>query len=292
MDKFKGAIVHPQSWPEDLELRGQEGRGDRLRRDGRDANSGDRRQLRPRHHAAALADLFQHRPQRHRARRDAAAAAGQGGMDPRDRAPQDPVRAGSVHPPLVHRAREGQAGAAGRHSRLSRSRIRASSRSTSRRATGRGGSASPSCPTATCSGGQSGKASVVTDEIDRFTENGHPAEVRQGARGRHHRHRDRLQPERAGRHRVRDRRQAARLRRHRHLSRHDVHRRAQHGVGVRLLPRELDAARRSGRRLRVPPAEAHEEEAARRRWRRRCGPRTRTCRCCRGSTRRTSIPAT
>ena len=33
------------------------------------------------------------------------------------------------------------------------------------------------------------------------------------------------------------------LRRHRHLPRHDVHRRAQHGLGVRLLPRQLDAAR-------------------------------------------------
>ena len=41
---------------------------------------------------------------------------------------------------------------------------------------------------------KSGKASVVTDEIDRFTEKGHPAEVRQGAGSRHHRHRDRLQP--------------------------------------------------------------------------------------------------
>ena len=69
----------------------------------------------------------------------------------------------------------------------------------------------------------------------------HPAEVRQGARGRHHRHRHRLQSQRARRHRLHHRRQAARLRRHRHLSRHDVHRRAQHGLGVRLLPRELDA---------------------------------------------------
>ena len=55
-----------------------------------------------------------------------------------------------------------------------------------------------------------GKASVVTDEIERFTENGHSAEVRQGTRGRHHRHRDRLQPLRARRHRLRHRRQAAR----------------------------------------------------------------------------------
>ena len=61
--------------------------------------------------------------------------------------------------------------------------------------------------------------------------------------GRHHRHRHRLPPQRAGRHRLRDRRRAARFRRDRHLSRHDVHRRAQHGLGVRLLPRQLDLAR-------------------------------------------------
>ena len=103
--------------------RGQEGGGDRLGRHRRDADSGDRRQMRPCHHAAALADLFQGRPQRHRTRRDAAAAPGQGGMDPRDRAPQDPVRAGPVHPPLVHRTREGQAGAPERHSRGARSRF-------------------------------------------------------------------------------------------------------------------------------------------------------------------------
>ncbi len=50
---------------------------------------------------------------------------------------------------------------------------------------------------------------------------------------------------------------AARLLRHRHLPRDDVHRRAQHGLGLRLLPRELDPARRPRRRLRVPPAQPH-----------------------------------
>ena len=63
----------------------------------------------------------------------------------------------------------------------------------------------------------------------------HPAEVRQAARGRHHRHRDRLQPQRARRHRLRDRRQAARFRRHRHLSRHDVHRRARTWPGCSAI---------------------------------------------------------
>ena len=49
---------------------------------------------------------------------------------------------------------------------------------------------------------------------------------------------------------------------------------------------------RPGGRFRLPAAEPHEGEGreAGRRW--RCGRRTTTCRCCRGSTRRTSIPAT
>ena len=59
---------------------------------------------------------------------------------------------------------------------------------------------------------KSGKASVVTDEIERFTEERHSAEIGQDARGRHHHHRDRLQPQRARRHRLCDRRQAARFR--------------------------------------------------------------------------------
>ena len=129
---------------------------------------------------------------------------------------------------------------------------------TSRRATGRGGSASPSFRMPTCSRrSRAGKASVVTDEIERFNETGIQLEIRQAARRRHHRRGDRLQHQRAGRHRLRRRRQAARLCRHRHLSRHDVHGHAQPGLGVRLFPRQLDAARRHGRRLRVPAAQAH-----------------------------------
>ena len=109
---------------------------------------------------------------------------------------------------------------------------------------------------------KSGKASVVTDEIDRFTERRHPAEVRRDAEGRHHRHRDRLQPQCARRHRVRDRRQAARFRRNRHLSRHDVHGHPEHGLGVRLFPRQLDAAHRSGGGLRLPHARPYEDRRA------------------------------
>src|SRR6266478_2575269 len=86
----------------------------------------------------------------------------------------------------------------------------------------------------------------------------HPAEVRQDARSRHHRHRDRLQPERQRRHGILGRRRAARFRRHRDLSRHDVHRRAQPRLGVRIFPGELDAAGRSGRRFCLSAAQPYE----------------------------------
>ena len=69
----------------------------------------------------------------------------------------------------------------------------------------------------------------------------HPAEIGQDAARRHRRHRDRLQSLCARRHRFRRRRQAARFRRDRHLSRHDVHGHSEHGLGVRLFPRQLDA---------------------------------------------------
>ena len=105
-----------------------------------------------------------------------------------------------------------------------------------------------------------GKASVVTDEIDRFTESGILLKVGQAARSRHHRHGDRLQPQCTWGHRLRDRWQAAHLLRHGHLSRHDVHWRAQSRLGIRIFPGELDAAGRSDRRLRVPPAQSHEAD--------------------------------
>ena len=53
-------------------LHGQAGRRDRLGRHGGDGDAGDGGRLRARHHAAALAHLFPHRPQRHRDRRRAA----------------------------------------------------------------------------------------------------------------------------------------------------------------------------------------------------------------------------
>ena len=154
--------------------------------------------------------------------------------------------------------------------------------STSRRATGPGASASPSCPTATSSRAIKAGKAVGRHRRDRaLHRDGHPAEVGRDAGGRHHRHRHRLRPQRAGRHRLHRRRQAARFRRHRHLPRHDVHRRAEHGLGVRLFPRQLDPARRPDGRLRLPAAGPHAGARARARSRSRCGPRTTTCRCCR-----------
>ena len=91
MEEFKGRMVHPQTWPDDLDYKGKNvvviGSGCH----GRDAGAGDRQRLRPCHHAAALADLFPHRAERHRPRRGAAGARDPGGMDPRDRPPQDPL---------------------------------------------------------------------------------------------------------------------------------------------------------------------------------------------------------
>ena len=103
-----------------------------------------------------------------------------------------------------------------------------------------------------------GKASVVTDEIESFTETGIQlksgkmldADIIVTATG--------FNLSVLGDIDVHDRRQAAGLLRHGDLSRHDVHRRAEHGLGVRLFPGKLDVARRPRRRLRVPPSQSHE----------------------------------
>ena len=294
MDSFKGRIVHPQTWPDDLDIEGK-----KVVVIGSGATAATlipaiAGRLRARHHAAALADLFQHRPQRHRTGRHAAATPGRGGMDPRDRAPQDPVRSGHLHPPLLRGAGSRQAGTAGRHSRGARSRFRGrSSRSISRRPIGRGGSASPSFPTATCSRRiKSGKASVVTDEIDRFTRKGIllksgerlEADIIVTATGFNLNVLGDIAFTIDGK--------PLDFARDRHLSRHDVHRRAEHGLGVRLFPGELDAAHRSGGGFRLPPAGAHEEQGRQEGRAGAAAAKTTTCRCCPGSIRRISIPAT
>ena len=138
---------------------------------------------------------------------------------------------------------------------------------------------------------RTGKASVVTDEIERFTETGIllksgkllEADIIVTATGFNLNVLGDIDFAIDGK--------PLDLLRHGHLSRHDVHRRAEHGMGVRLFPRQLDTARRPGGGLRLPAAQSHEGEGRARRSTPRCGRRTRTCRCCRGSIRRTSIPA-
>ena len=130
-------------------LQEQERRRDRLRRDGRDADSGHRERLRARHDAAALADVFPNRPQRHRDRRGAAQAADRRSVDSRGRPPQDHLRTDHLHAALVHSARESEEGIAWRGQRDPRPRLR-HGYALHAELTGRGGSASRSCRMATC----------------------------------------------------------------------------------------------------------------------------------------------
>ena len=131
---------------------------------------------------------------------------------------------------------------------------------------------------------RSGKASIVTDQIERFTETGITLDVRHGARGRHHRDGDGPQPRRAGRDAVRRRRRRRRFRADVDLQGHDVLRRAEPGLHVRLHQRLVDAAGGPHRRVRLPAAQPHGRDrhapgdaaAARR--------STATCRPARGST--------
>ena len=205
MDKFKGRIVHPQALARGYRPQGQDRGRDRLGRHRRDPDPRDRGQLRARHHAAALADLFSDRPQRHRARRDLAAAAGQGGVDPRDRPPQDPVRAGRVHQALPRRAGAGQEGADRPDLGDPRSRLR------------RRDAFHAELPAVAAAHRLRARCRPVPWHQERqglrrhrrdrpLHRERHPAEIRPRARGRYHRHRDRLQPLHARRHRLRYRR--------------------------------------------------------------------------------------
>ena len=103
---------------------------------------------------------------------------------------------------------------------------------------------------------RAGKASVVTDTIETFTENGDQARLRQRARSRHHHHRDR--PELA------DARRRGRLivdgeqgryRQALRLQGRDVFGRAELRLRVRLHQRVVDAARRSDLRICLPAGE-------------------------------------
>ena len=56
-DRFRGETVHPQHWPEDLDYSGKQGRHHRFGRDRRDAGPGDGQGSRARRDAAALTHL-------------------------------------------------------------------------------------------------------------------------------------------------------------------------------------------------------------------------------------------
>ena len=202
MESFKGRIVHPQTWPEDLDYAGK-----KVVVIGSGATAAT---LVPAiadecdhvTHAAALADLFQDRPQRRRSRRHAAPVADRRELDPRDRAPQDPARSGGVHAPRVR-------GAGGREARscwAACAPISARTTTwtrTSRRRYRPWRQRIAFVPDGDLFQGiRAGKASVVTDEIERFTETGIrlksgkdlEADIIVTATG--------LQSQRAGRHRV------------------------------------------------------------------------------------------
>ena len=246
-------------------LQEQARRRDRLGRHGGDADPGDGRRLRACHHAAALADLFPHRPQRDRDRRGAARSCrSTRSGSTRSRG----ARSCSTRTPSPARLFEEPEAAkkdllSAVEAYLGKDYDIATHFTPSYRPWRQRIAFIPDGDL--FQGIKSGKASVVTDEIDRFTEKGIllksgkelEADIIVTATG--------FNLSANGDIDFADRRQAARFRRHRDLSRHDVHRRAEHGLGVRLFPRQLDAARRPGRRLRLPAAQAHEGRPARRR---------------------------
>ena len=212
-DRFRGTIVHPQAWPEDLDYAGK-----RVVVIGSGATAvtlipSMAETAGARHDAPALAQL-------HRL-----------AARPRTRSPTllrkvlpdavvrpgDPLVQRARHPgvlpaqPAPARAREAAA-AQGR--RAPAARRATTSTPTSRPATTRGTSGCASSPTATCSRrSRDGTASVVTDHDRHVHRDGHPAAVGRRARGRHHRHRHRPRAAVPRRHRAVGRRRGRRPRR-------------------------------------------------------------------------------
>ena len=105
-----------------------------------------------------------------------------------------------------------------------------------------------------------GRASVVTDDIDRFTEKGILLKSGESSRPTSSSPPPAFNLCALGDVAFEIDGEAARFCRHRHLSRNDVHGRSEHGLGVRLFPRQLDAAHRSACRIRLPPACSYEAE--------------------------------
>ncbi|MEH2561345.1 cation diffusion facilitator CzcD-associated flavoprotein CzcO [Bradyrhizobium sp. AZCC 2289] len=102
------------------------------------------------------------------------------------------------------------------------------------------------------------RASVVTNEIDTFTNKRHQAEGRRRTRGRHHRHRHRPEPAGARRARGQRRRPPGRFCENAELQGHDVFGRTEHGFRVRLHQRVVDAEMRPHLRVCLPPDQLHE----------------------------------
>ncbi len=102
-----------------------------------------------------------------------------------------------------------------------------------------------------------GRASVVTDRIETFTETGVRLRLRRRAAGRRDRHRDRPQPAAARRHVDSGRRQGGRPLQDGRLQGDDVQRRPQHGADDRLHQRLLDAQGRPRRPLPRAAAQPH-----------------------------------
>ncbi len=140
----------------------------------------------------------------------AARTADRRDVDPRNRAPQDPARPGRVHPPLIRASRRSskQELIAGVRAHLGPDYDMETHFTPSYRPWRQRIAFVPDGDL--FKGIRSGKASVVTDEIERFTETGILLKSGEAARGRHHRHRDRVPSQRTGRHRLHHRRQAAR----------------------------------------------------------------------------------
>ena len=206
--RFEGQLVHPQFWPRGPRLRGQARRGHRQRRDGGDARARADRQGRARDHAPALAHLHPLDPLDGRDRQPAAAGAG---LAPRVRRhPLEERRGGDRDlpaqpaPAAVHEegpARRRGACAAGGLRR--RHPLQPALRAV-------GSAAVPGARRRPVQGDQRGQG-VGGHGRDPAL---HPGGVRlasgQELAGRHHRHRHRAEPARAGRHRAGRRRRAGR----------------------------------------------------------------------------------
>ena len=104
-----------------------------------------------------------------------------------------------------------------------------------------------------------GRVSVVTDTIDTFTETGIRLKSGRELEADIDRHRHRPRPHCARRRRAQRRRPARRARPVDDLQGHDVFRRAQHGDCGRLHQRVVDAEMRPDLRLCLPPHQPHGE---------------------------------